>query len=223
MESGVHAILGLRGHGKSRLARCLVASHQRLLVIDTLGEYAGTLGQETDPVGLSSALASGPRTFRFVLRPRGDSNSAFAQVEWIERVAAARSGVCLFIDEIDRWYPHPQSTMGEGLFNLVQYGRHYEQSVVAIARRPQRMLADILSQGTLWILPMSGRRDAAVVEDTCGLDPRELRVLQTAPGEDSMGRPCVHNVQVEMARYGSRGVERGTFNLVTGEISLESR
>jgi hypothetical protein len=110
--------------------------------------------------------------------------------------------------------------MGEGLFNLVQYGRHYGQSVVAIARRPQRMLADIVSQGTLWILPMVGRNDAKIVYETCDCDPRELRVLETKPGTDPWGQPCVHNIVVEMARYSPRGVERGTFNLVTGAVSL---
>lgn len=213
MESGVHAILGLRGHGKSRLARRLVADAPRLLVVDTLGEHSDNLARGASPEEIAGALGGDPTDYRLCLRPSGDADSAYGQVEWLERVAASRRGCCLFVDEIDRWYSSPSTPLGEGLFNLVQYGRHYDQSVVAVSRRPQRMPSDILSQATLWILPMPGRLERRVVMETSGFDPGLLDVVE------KRGK---HNILVQLARYGTQGVERGVFNLETGTFYFDT-
>lgn len=214
MLSGVHAILGVRGHGKSRLARALVCACPRLLCVDTLGEHS-TIGRRVTPEELAAAVTRNPRGFRLALWPRGDHDSAYAEVEWLECIAASRHDVCLFVDEIDRWYPGARAPLGEGIFSIVQYGRHYNQSLVAVARRPAQMSKDIMSQGTLWILPMRGHHDCKAVMDTCSFDPRELNILEEKPDPQG-GEPFV--IRTEVARYAGRSVQVGEFNLERGAL-----
>lgn len=205
MLSGVHAILGYRGSGKSRLARAIVAPARRLIVVDTLGEHGG-LGTPTNPDGLSRALACGPEAYRYVVRPDN-----YDTVEWIERVAAARPGCCLFVDEIDYWYTDARAVPGDGLLSLTRYGRHYEQSLVAIARRPADMNRAVTSQGTLWCFPMREPRDRTYVAQFADLDPADLALVQERDGLV---------IETEVARAGLRGVERGRFNLETGQYAF---
>jgi hypothetical protein len=205
--SGVHAILGHRGSGKSRLARAIVAPARRLIVIDTLGEHTA-LGTPTTPEGLSRALAPGPDAYRYVIRPAN-----YDTVEWIERVAAARPGCCLFVDEIDYWYTDARALPGEGLLSLTRYGRHYEQSLVAVARRPADLSRSVTSQATLWCFPMREPRDRSYVAQFADLDPGELQLVREDKG---------YVIETELARAGLRGVERGRFNLATGQYSFAS-
>ena len=66
---GVHAILGVRGYGKSRLARAIVACEKRLLVVDTLGEH-GALGDVVGVAEVQARLSAYPKSFRLIFRPR---------------------------------------------------------------------------------------------------------------------------------------------------------
>lgn len=207
MLSGVHAILGHRGSGKSRLARAIVAPARRLIVIDTLGEHT-VLGTPTTVEGLASSLAPGPNAYRYVIRPPN-----YDTVEWIERVAAARPGCCLFVDEIDYWYTDARALPGEGLLSLTRYGRHYDQSLVTVARRPADLSRSVTSQATLWCFPMREPRDRSYVAQFADLDPGDLKLVRERDGLV---------LETELARAGLRGVERGRFNLETGQYTFGS-
>lgn len=203
MLTGIHAILGHKGSGKSRLARAIIAPSKKLVVIDTLGEHAA-LAERVTVEQLTTALAAKPEAYRFSIRPVD-----YSEVEWMERVAAARPGCCIFIDEIDFWYTDCRAVIGPGLNALVRYGRHYDQSVVAVARRPADMSRTVTSQATLWCFPMMEPRDRAYVQQFSSLDPGTLRVIEER-GE--------HIIRTEVSRSGiRRGVEVGEFNLVTGQ------
>lgn len=204
---GVHAILGLRGYGKSRLFRALCADETRLIVIDTLGEH-DALGDIVDIPQMQARLSNTPETFRLVFRP-----VEYEETEWCERLAAARPRCCLAVDEIDMWYPDSRAPVGTGLRSLVMYGRHYEQTLVCVARRPFNMARDITSQADLWCFPMREPRDRQYVKDVSGYDPGGLLVLDTRPGDD--GRDLI--LRTELARVGARGTEIGEFNLETGQ------
>ncbi len=203
---GVHAILGLRGYGKSRLFRALCADHTRLIIADTLGEH-GELGTVVDESGLQSGLSGAPVSYRFVLRPLD-----YAVMEWLERVAASREGCCLAVDEIDMWYSDSRSPIGYGLRALVMYGRHYDQTLIAVARRPFNMSRDVTSQADLWCFPMREPRDRQYVKDVSAFDPGELRVLEMGMID---GNEVI--LRTELARVGARGTEVGEFNLETGQ------
>lgn len=203
---GVHAILGLRGYGKSRLFRALCADETRLIVVDTLGEH-DALGQVVDTSSLQYLLGQDPESFRYVHRPLG-----YEEVEWIERVAASRQRCALSIDEVDMWYTDSRAPVGEGLRAMVMYGRHYEQSVIAVARRPFNMSRDLTSQADLWCFPMREPRDRDYVRSVTAFDPGALRVLETKQ-ED--GKELI--LRTELARVGARGTEIGEFNLETGQ------
>jgi len=203
MTPGVHAILGHRGSGKSRLARALVAPSRKLLIVDTLGEHSG-LARRVQPEALAAALAATPDAYRYGVTPCN-----LETVDWIERVAASRPGCCLFIDEIDFWYPDARATVGVGLSSLVRYGRHYDQTVVAIARRPADLSRTVTSQASLWCFPMREPRDRAYVAQFSSFDPADLRILETSREG--------YVIRTEIARTSIRGLEIGEFNLVTGQ------
>ncbi len=214
MLSGVHAILGYRGSGKSRLARAIVASARKLLVVDTLGEHSA-LGTAVTPEQLAQVLSSNPEAYRYVIR-----TTDYEVVEWVERVAAARPGCCLFLDEIDFWYADSRTTLGVGVNALSQYGRHFNQSLVAVARRPVCISQHIVSQATLWCFPMRGIRDRQYVREySNGYDPVDLRILQEKMIEGPEGPEQVI-IETELARAGLRGVELGRFNLETGQYTV---
>lgn len=203
MTPGVHAILGHRGSGKSRLARAIIAPARKLLIVDTLGEHS-VLATRVDLQTLVTNLAANPTAYRYGVTPQN-----LETVDWLERVAAARPGCCIFIDEIDFWYPDSRATVGAGLSSLVRYGRHYNQSVVAIARRPADLSRTITSQATLWCFPMREPRDRAYVQGFADIDPGTLRVLETSREGWVL--------RTEIARAGIRGVEVGEFSLKTGQ------
>ncbi len=202
MLTGVHAILGHRGSGKSRLARAVIAPARKLLIIDTLGEHAN-LATRVTAGELQLALAQKPEAYRYGVTPANIDT-----VDWMERVAAARPGYCLFIDEIDYWYQDSRAVPGDGLAALVRYGRHYNQSVVAVARRPADLSRTITSQATLWCFPMREPRDRSYVAQFASIDPGELKVIETREGMI---------IRTEIARAGVHGLEIGIFNLETGQ------
>ncbi len=209
MLTGVHAILGHRGSGKSRLARAIVAPARRLIVVDTLGEH-GCLGTTVAPDALARALAAGPDAYRYCVRPDN-----LDTVDWLERVAASRPGCCLFVDEIDYWYQDARAVAGEGLLSLARYGRHYDQALVAVARRPADLSRSVTSQATLWCFPMREPRDRAYVAQFTTFDPATLRILRESPEG--------YVLETELARAGLRGVERGRFDLSTGQFIFPSK
>lgn len=203
---GVHAILGLRGYGKSRLFRALCADETRLIVVDTLGEHS-QIGTPVSVGTMQEALSQAPGAYRLVFRPL-----EYYEVEWTERVAAARPGCTLAVDEIDCWYSDSRMPLGVGLRALVMYGRHYEQGAIAVARRPFNMARDFTSQADLWCFPMREPRDRQYVKDVTAFDPGGLRVLETGMID---GKEVI--LRTELARVGARGTEVGEFNLETGQ------
>lgn len=71
----------------------------------------------------------------------------------------------------------------------------------------------VTSQGTLWCFPMREPRDRTYVGQFADIDPAELQLLQEREGLV---------IETEIARAGLRGVERGSFNLETGQFSFPS-
>lgn len=164
--------------------------------------------------GLARALASNPAAYRYVIQPR-----CLEEVEWIERVAASRRGCCLFVDEIDWWYADYRATPSEGLTALSQLGRHYDQALVTVARRPAVMMHCIMSQAELWCFPTHSPPDRKRIMEYRAPDPIDLEILRDTPNpEDPSGPPWI--LETEICRSGVRGTQVGRFDLERGQYSF---
>ncbi len=139
--------------------------------------------------------------------------SAEVEVEWICQWCASLRGITLFIDEIDYWYPSSLHIPCQGILDIARYGRHYEQTFVAVARRPGAVHPSYRAQGTLWVFPMRERGDCAYVRDvTGGFDPKILKVLESSNGM---------RLVTQVARIDENGVILHRFDLRNGDCELE--
>ncbi len=203
---GVHSILGKRGSGKSCLLRKVCLTAERLIVVDTLGEHsaAGYVEHVPDLRSLIDCLDA-PR-FRLGYCP---SPNGYEEVEYVERLAASRFQVTLAIDEIDRWYPSPNTPLGDGLASICNYGRHYGQGLVTTVRRPAAISRHLTAQGVLWVFPMRDDRDRGYVLRNTGVDAAAIEIVETDSEE--------HTVVTEVLRH-DRQTQVLRFNLSTGEL-----
>lgn len=97
-----------------------------------------------------------------------------AQAEYVIAACAARESITLAIDELDYWYPSSTATLCFPLQALVRYGRHYDQTLIVTARRPQAVGREITSQAVLWCFPMQEPRDLDYVKQFASFDVSEL-------------------------------------------------
>lgn len=203
---GVHSILGKRGSGKSCLLRAVCLAAGRLLVIDTLGEHcAAGYVEDVPDLGSLAGRLDAPR-FRLGFRP---SPNGYVEVEYVERLVASRYQITLAIDEIDRWYPSPNTPLGDGLASICNYGRHYGQGLVTTVRRPAAISRHLTAQGVLWAFPMRDDRDRLYILRNVGVDAGVIQILET----DSQG----HTIVTEVLRH-DRETQVLRFNLGTGEL-----
>ena len=164
----IRAILGRRGSGKSRLARALLTAHppERLAIIDPLAEHARLINQpEGMPPDWIPLAQQGVWPLRICPQTEEEYLLALAAL-------AARPNHHLLLEECDMWEgPIASPELGR----MVNYGRHAEQDLTAIARRPAAMPRIITSQADeLWIFHMREPRDVAYVESYCGIDARDI-------------------------------------------------
>jgi hypothetical protein len=117
----------------------------------------------------------------------------YACEEYLERCVAARRNLAFAVDELDFWYPSAQNPVGEGIRNLIRYGRHYGQHLYVCVRRPANVARDVSALADAWIFPLREPRDCAFIRAYCGVDPSTL----PPPERDAAGRvvsTCVLHV-----------------------------
>jgi hypothetical protein len=178
---------------------------KRLVIIDTLGEHcaAGYVEHVPDIPALIRILER--PVFRVGYCP---SPNGYDEVEYVERLLASRWQVTLAIDEIDRWYPSPNTPLGDGLASICNYGRHYGQGLVTTVRRPAAISRHLTAQGVLWVFPMRDDRDRGYVLRNTGVDAACISIVE-ANGE--------HTVVTEVIRH-DRSTQVLRFDLTTGEL-----
>lgn len=210
-QAKCHVVLGKRGDGKSRLCRTLCFEDRRLVVIDTLGEHVedGYVKPAETPEAFRRVLleADPAKPFRVGFYPGSED-----EFEWAVQAVAARRGLALFIDEIDFWYEDSRTTPGQPLRNMVRYGRHDDQRLVVVARRPAAVHRSITSQAVLWVFPgITEPRDVDYIERYAPeLDMATLAVRQTQ-GD--------YKIETDVARVEDGKVTIWRFNLVTGVLA----
>ena len=185
---GHHVILGRPGSGKSSLARLLTREARRLLVVDTLAEYADSDLARVDDDGLLDALlaAGDDGGYRLAWTPIAESGDPVALPwQFACGASAARCDSTLLLDELDYWLPRGacQPLPGE-LAAILRYGRHYRQSVVAVVRRPADISRTLTAFATVWAFCLYEPRDRQYIAALGGPDPATLEphVVARIPG-----------------------------------------
>jgi len=167
-EAGVACIFGQRGYGKSTLARTLFRSTRRprRIVIDTLKEYydvavpvactADNLRHWTEQPEWAIAATPDPEQFDPLCR----------------FLAAQTSNILILVEEIDQYTT--ASVCPPGLRALVNYGRHYGQQVVAVARRAADVPRLVTAQAVIASFRQTEPRDLAYLRTFTQADPSTL-------------------------------------------------
>lgn len=168
----VRVILGRRGSGKTRLARMLLAEENPkwLAVIDPLNEHEMLSPvQAREKTDWIVRLQTETWPVRIVPTNEAEYRLALAAL-------ACRSSWHLFIDEVDMY---EDARSSEQLGIILNYGRHYQQDVTLLARRPAAMPRLATSQADeLWIFSMWEPRDVKYVQDYSQVDAADIPASQ---------------------------------------------
>lgn len=148
---GCNFIVGQRNSGKTfEMTRRLNACLGGCVFFDTLSRNSHVLKRAeliTQPGELDAGLElNRGRRFRYLYQPRaGSRDEHFAAVC---NLARAHGWFILGIDEIDALCGSRfgESRMPPELNHLVNYGRHDRISLIATARKPQRVSRDYLGE-----------------------------------------------------------------------------
>lgn len=190
-------VTGRKGCGKSTLVRELMREHDRVVVLDYIGEY----GPECGATVHRGAIACARALERWHDRPRFCLSLRVTEerdaLELLEIVAKMR-GILLVVEE-SSWLCAPGRLPRE-LAYLVRMGRHQEISQLYVAQRPAMVHRDVTSQADVIVsFQQHGERDVAYLEGTVLADRaahvRELKPFEiiagVAPGEDAKLPACV--------------------------------
>lgn len=141
----VISVFGRKGSGKSTLVKEIVDEHPRVIVFDTMGEYATKKYKPFDSFELAAAelgRVQHARRFRVVIQ----------LVEEEDALAAMRVAYdvpnCLVVVEETSFYCSP-SYLPPELAKFVRYGRHREISQIYVSRRPAEIHRDLTAQSDL--------------------------------------------------------------------------
>lgn len=150
MQNEIIGVLGCKGTGKTTWTKKLYMERNRVLAMDTLGEYGGFICEPPDVrKSLLKYLEDNPqkRTFRIAFRPEKleDDFNWFCQTAW-----ALGSGTTIIIEEIDFFC---QPNFAEpGLDKLIRYGRNRGVNMVYTAKRFPDVSRRLTSQTDRFIL-----------------------------------------------------------------------
>jgi len=137
------AILGLPGSGKTVLAKSILASNPRHIVIDPNGEYAG---------------------FRR-WRPKRIGDQAELEAFMTEVVIPWKPDL-LMLDESNMYIPRAPARLSPAFTMIANINRHLGISVGTIARRPSQIHTDLLELSSyLFVFNLPGRNDRRALED----------------------------------------------------------
>ena len=132
-------IVGLRGSGKTELAKHILRSTKRHLVYDPLNEYPGFnryVPDSRNDVAEFDEMVNG------------------MVIEWKPRL--------FLVDEANRYVRPKPSPLPQGAADLVDLARHWDVSFGMITRRPTQFHTDIVELADyLFIFNLPGKNDRA--------------------------------------------------------------
>lgn len=140
----IYVVLGMPGHGKSTLSHHLMNLHDRVIVLDPKGEYAGDVVHTFD-------------SFRELLVPYLENWESekfkivcryFRQddVTKLFEVCNVLTQFLLVVEETEM-YLNPQK-MDANFMDMIRGGRHGEISLLCVARRSMELNVDLRAAAT---------------------------------------------------------------------------
>jgi DNA helicase HerA-like ATPase len=165
-DNSILSVFGVKGSGKSTLVREIVAEHDRVIAIDTIGEYTDGFRIVEGLDACLDALdwAEGQERFKLSLRC-GDPEDMLDLIG-----VSYEFPRTLVVVEETSFYCSP-SQLPEELSKLVRYGRHREIDQIYVARRPSEIHRDLTAQSDV-IVTFRHR------------EPRDLDYLARMSGQD---------------------------------------
>lgn len=161
----VRVVLGMRGTGKSTLARQLVAPERRLLIFDPMAEHDALRLDYDDFLAYLDDHADADR-FRVALTDL-DAGEEFCALAWV--LAGRRAELTVFLEEADLIASPGQEPP---IFRrLIAQGRHRGIAVVACSRRPAEVSRFLTANAhELYLFRTGEPRDVAYVRAFCGVE-----------------------------------------------------
>jgi hypothetical protein len=139
-------LVGMKGHGKTCLARRIAEQTSRVVVLDPKEDFGGgVVLSEGAHIWTWLYEARNWPKFSAILRPTTEEDEA---AFWAATRPAKKGGFledCLIVlDEIDTW-AKPEKTYPD-LHSLIHYGRHQNISLLGTCRRTANTSRDYTSQ-----------------------------------------------------------------------------
>lgn len=168
-ENDIALIFGMKGSGKSHLARKLLETESRKISVDVMRETTRGAIVKTLPDALEYLRRVRFGRFSVILRTL-DPEEELALLEFLthgEPDNPPLPDVTAYIDEIDRLCNPSQ--IPDSIFRLVNYGRHFRVSLIAAARRPNRVHRDLTANADrIFIGKLHEPRDADYLREYVG-------------------------------------------------------
>lgn len=138
MQNKIQTILGMKGSGKTTLAKKLVANRRRLLVLDPNGEYRDGLIFETFDDLLAWESVDDPDR-RYICRFESDDEiGAALRFAWDTR------GWLIVAEEVDLLCS--PASIDADFSRIIRHGRHRQLDLIAVSRRPAEVSKLLTSQ-----------------------------------------------------------------------------
>jgi len=128
LDNAIIGIMGKKGSGKSFFVKKAVPKIKRIIVLDPLYEYSGTICESwTDVIEYLKEFKE--NDFRAIYRPPDDED-----VEGFLSIINTVNDYTLVAEEVD-FFCSPNDIHPE-LLKLTKYGRHFKRSLLWLSRNP---------------------------------------------------------------------------------------
>lgn len=174
-RDGLITIVGMRGSGKTTVARSIVqelGKDRPLLILDPWGEYEALAEHWCfTSADLADKLLQGHRRIRLVsANPEGAAD--MLSLAW------ELDGALIVLDEADLLLKTQHNP--ECFDSILAYGRHFGQSMIVVARRIAELPRGFTAQSTIIFSRVQEPRDVQYFKARLGQNPPDLAQYQWA-------------------------------------------
>ncbi len=170
-DESLICIIGYRGSGKTEMAREILAqlAPRDLCIVDPLDQY-GEMGLETcwNATQAAEMFAEGKYTLRLCC---ADPVQAMDLMSLIYEI----SNCCLTLDEADSILGARPDECPEPFYNIVNYGRHFKLSVLALAHRAANLPKILTGQAVVIHAPTTEPIDHKWLKQRLGTEPPQVK------------------------------------------------
>lgn len=190
MRNCAITIVGQKGAGKSQLSRRLVLKSARLITLDRLMEYDGTLVTSNPETAIDYLAHNWRGGFHLVTRFRSDTATGlFLRYLAVTAERCPTLPISLRVEEAD-FYSRPQG-IEPALGHLYNYGRHASINLLAIARYDASLHQTMLNNADFLVALRMHKFSAEMREKFTAEQIRMIRGLKTIE-PDTVAEKNVH-------------------------------